>query len=794
MTTMTENFPAALEHFQAGRLPEAEQICRQLLSRDPQQIDAIHLLGMLAAQTHRLDDAIDLFTRAFQLDPTHAGVCFNLGGALRYAGRMPEAESWFRRAATLKTDFVEAHFWLGNILADQRRWGEAVGAFEQVLLRRPDYVAAQVNLGNACKALGRLEQAGDAYERALKIQPEHVPALGFLSEVREAQGRWAEAAECHQRILKVMPGAVITYNNLGNVLRHLGRFAEAKEAFDRALSLEPRYRPAHVNLGVLYYDQGKFAEATATFEHVLQIDSDFAPAHNNLGIVRCAEDRLTEAAECFRRAIKSDSKYGEAHSNLGNVLRELGDTEAAAASYERAVKISANDGLKIKVATLLPVVPASVDDLRNSRARFEANVERLLGESLHLDDPATQVGSVPFYLAYQGMNDRKVQQNLARLFLQAAPSLSYTAPHCAKSAPQRPKRRIRVGFISRYFYEHSIGRVNAGLIEHLSREPFHLTVLRMPTRGDARSAAICRSADRVIDLPFRLQTAREQIAEAELDVLLYTDLGMDPWTYFLAYSRLAPVQCTTWGHPDTSGIPTIDYFLSSHDLETSGADRHYSEKLVRMKEIMTYYRRPQAPTATKTRADYGLSDGPLYLCPQSLFKIHPEFDFVLREILLADPQGRIMLFEGQQTEWTRLLRERLQRTLGDAAGRVQFLPRQSSDDFLRVVSLADVVLDTIHFSGGVTTLEVLSTGTPIVTLPGEFLRGRQTFACYQKMGMDDCIARDVADYVQRAVNLAGDREQQGEVRRKILASNGVLYENIAAVRELEQFLLQAAAV
>jgi protein O-GlcNAc transferase len=791
MTMTSDNFSVALEHFQAGRLHDAELVCRQILARDAKQVDATHLLGMVAAQTHRLDLAIDLFTQASRLDPNHAGVCFNLGGALRFAGRMPEAESWFRRAATLQADFVEAHFWLGNLLSDQRRWGEAVKAFEQALHRRPDHAAANVNLGTAWKALGKLAEAGDSYERAVQLQPENVPALTFLSEVRESQGRWSDAADCYVRILKLRPGQVATHNNLGNVWRRLGRLAEAQECFDRALHLEPRYRQALVNLGVLHNDLGRYEQAAACFEKALEIDSTYEPALNNLGIVRCAEDRLAEAAAFYRRAIKCDSAYADAHSNLGNVLRELGDSEAAAASYARALKLKPDDGLKIRAATILPVVPKSIDDLRDSRARFEANVQRLLGEKLHVDDPATQIGTIGFYLAYQGLNDRQVQADLARLFMQAAPSLNYMAPHCIAEVARSGRRPIRVGFISRYFHQHSIGRVNAGLIEHLSRDLFETTVFRFPGPQDSLSSAVDRAADRVVTLPFQLRASRERLAQAELDILLYTDLGMDPWTNYLAFSRLAPVQCTTWGHPVTSGIPTIDYFISSHDLETADAEQYYTEQLVRMQELTTYYRRPPTPTTTKARADYGLHDGPLYVCPQSLFKIHPEFDFVLRDVLRADPRGRVVLFEGQQTEWTRWLRERLQRTVAEVFDRIVFLPRQSSDDLLRLVSLADVVLDTIHFSGGVTTLEILSTGTPIVTLPGEFLRGRQTYACYRKMGVDDCIARDLTDYVQRAVTLANDRDRQREIRDKIMATNSVLYENLAAVRELEQFLVRA---
>src|SRR5205807_2207952 len=124
-----------------------------------------------------------------------------------------------------------------------------------------------------------------------------------------------------------------------------------------------------------------------------------------------------------------------------------------------------------------------------------------------------------------------------------------------------------------------------------------------------------------------LETVQQQIAARQLDVLFYLDIGMDPFTYFLAFARLAPVQCTSLGHPLTSGIPTVDYYLSSRELEPAGAQEHYSEHLVLLENIPNYFARPQLSGPPRCRRDFGLEDDShLYLCVQALFKIHPDFD------------------------------------------------------------------------------------------------------------------------------------------------------------------------
>jgi predicted O-linked N-acetylglucosamine transferase (SPINDLY family) len=173
--------------------------------------------------------------------------------------------------------------------------------------------------------------------------------------------------------------------------------------------------------------------------------------------------------------------------------------------------------------------------------------------------------------------------------------------------------------------------------------------------------------------------------------------------------------------------------------------------------------------------------------------VHPDFDTLLAGILRADPKGRAVLFEGQQPHWTQLVAERLRSALPDALDRVVFLPQQPYEPYLHLLRLADVLLDTPHFSGGTTTFQALGLGTPIVTLPGRFLRGRATYACYRRMGVMDCVATDAADYVRIAVRLATDSAWRDEVRSRIAATRHVLFENLDVVRDLEQFFREAVA-
>jgi predicted O-linked N-acetylglucosamine transferase (SPINDLY family) len=494
------------------------------------------------------------------------------------------------------------------------------------------------------------------------------------------------------------------------------------------------------------------------------------------------------------------------------MLSDQGLHDEARAHYREAVRLQPTPILRLLLETVMPVIYGSTAEIGPARAALEASLARMNAEGLHID-PTRESMPTLFYLAYQGLNDRDLHLQLSRLCdgpraLTLAPSQGNGGKgdrHLLGEAPEGPFRqkvpatfsdpsqKIRVGFLSRYLRDHTIGRLTSGMIRELPREKFHVTVLSVGQPDDEMARGIRASADRVVIVPQDLGVALELVAAQGLDVLVYTDLGMAPFTYTLAFSRLAPVQCVFWGHPMTTGISTIDYFLSSEDLETPASADHYSEQLVRFSRLGVFYERPQLSGEPKPRAFFGLPDDVhLYGCPQTLFKFHPEFDPLLAEILRRDPRGMLVLLEGRYPAWQKLLVERFRRTLPGGDSRVRFLPRLARNDYLSLLTACDVLLDPIHFGGGNSSYEGLALGTPIVTLPSEFLRGRITYAQYRQMNFMDCVAQNPDDYVRLAVELGTNRRRRDAMSERILAQCGTLFNDHAAVEEFAQFLTSVA--
>jgi predicted O-linked N-acetylglucosamine transferase (SPINDLY family) len=613
----------------------------------------------------------------------------------------------------------------------------------------------------------------EAYQMALRLHREGKPEV---------------AEQIYRNILAVEPGHAQSWHLLGVAAVQRSEYQRAAEYIERAIALDASRAAFFANLGIAYRQLGRLAEAETALRRALTMEPQFANAHCTLGLVLCDMDRANEGIPHLQRAIELKPNDSLAAVGLAFALNEVGCVDEAMVAYRYAYDVSPSPKLRLAQATLLPLVYRSADDLRAWRRRFEQQVSALADEGLRID-LATEPSASVFNLAYQAFNDRLLQQKLAGL---------HRAPADAPLERNRPGRadgRIHVAFISSHFNRHTIGKLQRGMIAQLSRNDFFVSVLSAGRHQDQDDVAefIRSHADQYVELPGALPEARRAIGDLRPDVLYYCDIGMDSLTYSLAFSRLAPVQCVTWGHPLTTGIPTMDYFISSRLMEPPDGAEHYTEKLVPLDSLSIYYYRPPEPPPAR-REDFGLHpDAHLYVCPQSIYKFHPEYDRLLGEILRRDPLGRLVLIRWAYPHSDDLLRERFATVMPDVLDRIDFIPRLQQSQFVSLLGLSDVLLDPIHFGGGHTSLDALALGTPVVTLPGQFLRGRITMGLYRKMGLMECVASEPDHYVAIAVHLGTDPDYRRRLSERIREANAALFEDRDSVVQLEAFFRQAVA-
>lgn len=725
--------------------------------------------------------------------PPDVSAAMHLAVRLYKSGDPRQSVPVCMRVLSMDPDNPEALHLLGLIAHQMGKNETAVGLIERAIGIRPEVFLYHYTAGNVYLALNEPDTAIACYKSAIALNPAFHEAHNNLGVLMLEQGNLDEAIACFDRALALKSDFYEAYNNSGNALKEQGKLDEAIARYRRAIALKPDFHEAYNNLGVALTEQGRLDEAMTCFERAIALNPDYHEAYNNLGVAFTEDGKLDEAMTCYERAIALKPDYHEAYNNLGNVMNKAGKFEEAGACYRKSIALRPNDGIRIKAATLLPVIMPDKESISFYRRRIEHFIDMTLYSGAVINDPLKDVGQTNFYLAYHGLGNKDLQVKIAKLYINSCPSLLYVAPHCKNGKRAGRSGKIRIGFISSNFCNIAVGKHFRGIIANISRELFEVYVFFGKRKFDGIAQFIESNADIPVTLSPVLETAREQITACGLDILFYTDIGMDPLTYFLAFSRLAPVQCVTWGHPDTTGIPNMDYYISCEDFEAEGSETQYSESLVRMKNIPNYFYRPDGVSSADARQAgkrAGLPDGNrLYVVPQSLFKFHPGFDAVLGEILRADSKGLLVLFEASQKPLGALLMDRFRKSIPDAAERIIFLPRLPLNEFLGFISSADAVLDTPYFCGGTTSLEMFSAGCPIVTWPGSRMASRFTYAYYRKMDIMDLVCEDGGQYVRQAVRLANNADWRKQISEKILERHGIFYDNPAPVRELEQFLL-----
>ena len=593
------------------------------------------------------------------------------------------------------------------------------------------------------------------------------------------------------------PPEVLSLRKSAATLRDQGRLAETEALLRKAVLLAPSDGDAHAELGLTLAMMGRSGEAEPCYRRALEINPLDAFSLGNLGAALLQAKRVDEAAACFRQVLEIEPGQPQALRNLGVILKDAARLVEAKACFLEASRRDTSLEASLQAHLAVSAMAQSAGDIDVQRSSYAAGLEAFAAEPRRFRYQGERISVPWFFLPYHGRDDRALMQRTAQVLAAKVPPSETADTSPALSVdPAREGRRIRIAFCSEFLHDHTIGRLYRGLIAKLDRRRFEVVVLHGPfTPSDAFRTALDAGADRALSLPRAPEAQRLVLRELRPDVLFFPEIGMSPQTWFLARERLAPVQVASWGHPNTTGLASIDYFLSAASLEPAGAEAHYMEQLVKLPRLPTFYEAP-GPTPVLPRSALRLPEsGTLYGCPQSPFKFHPDFDPVLAEIAEGDPTAHIVLIEGRNAAWAKVLRERWGASHPILLERVQFLPRLSQPAFMALLAHIDVLLDPLHFGSGNTLYEAMAFGTPIVSWPGAFMRGRVVAGAYAQMGVDRApIAQTPRDYAPIALALGRDPARRAQLRAELHGkARTQLYEDAAAVGAIEAFLDSAVA-
>ncbi|MGE3313863.1 MAG: tetratricopeptide repeat protein [Planctomycetaceae bacterium] len=774
----------ATELEQRRQFDDALEVYETVLEVHPDFAEAIFGIAHVLLSLQKLEESRDWYVKGLSIRQSHCGAWTNLGCIQSVLNEPEAAAECFQNAVAADSESIAAHYNLGNSYASRGFADEAIASYRRALELDHRHAGALRNLGNVLVGCGSFAEAEASYRRALDVEPKDAGTLVNLAHALKEQNRLDEAIDCFGRSLNLHPANAAAHYSLGRTQELAGKTDDAIVSYQNAIDQNSADAQSRYHLGILLKNTGRFEDAIQTLQEARRLDPGHVLTVYQLGNVYRHMKRYDDARQAYEEVLSHRPDDFETMISLGNVLKAQDDLPGAAARYRTVLNHLPDQPLwRLWVATLCPIVFHSTVGIDDYRRHLTADLNRLARKNLRIEPrDITQCGCPPPYaLQFHGRDDRPLKEAYARVF-----------ENCLQPEIPRPRNnKPRVGFVVTDGHEGVFLRYLGEIVDRLNPALFETTII-CSAGGKARIESDARPPRaRLLVVPTRFDQIVDAIRAEQFDILYHWEVGSDVTNYFLPFFRLAPVQCTGNGLPVTSGIPQIDYFISDGVAEPRRAERHYSERLVRFRSTTTLQRRLPPAGVPKTREDFGISaDRHLYVCPHKIEKFHPEIDEVFRDILRRDPDGVIVIPKDREGYAARKLRGRLQLTAPDVIDRIRFVPYQTLQGYLSLTSIADVLLDPLHYGGGLTTFDGFSLNQPIVTLPGEFLRGRFTAGFYERMGVTECIANSPEQYAEIAVRIASNEEFRDELRAKIRDGSSVLFDDASVVGEYEEHFLK----
>lgn len=562
-----------------------------------------------------------------------------------------------------------------------------------------------------------------------------------------------------------------------------GQYAQALQMLEPLLaahdSAELWFALAEIRRG-----QNAASEAFAAYLETVRRDPSQARAHYWLSVLLQSNHRL----DALRHAQWTLELLPDDPAAQQQLKRIYGDLAARDFGPELAQQLNRQPAVihdLLNALTLLPAIPENSGEIEICTRVIERTVACLADQPLAFDAdlPAYDL-AFPQILTYYGLDgerEKRLRQAYARLFAQIKP------------LNMPPTRSGRIAFVAGRGRTPMLLRFQGGLMRQLPKLSPQLEWILAAPAGHEAEIAQQLPGWSYLPLPDRLPQAASQLAAANCDLLYYWEYGLDPLSYFLSFYKPARVQCIGEGWPATSGVMTMDYFLSCSHFESPNASGFYSEKLVTLPGLPYQGLMPALPGQPLSRDHWGFGPAQrIYLCPQDPLKLHPSMDSIFAELLAADSQAVLVLI-AYQPEIGRRLYQRLQRHCPQHAARMRMLPRMPAHEYLSLILAADVALDSWPYGGGGTNTDLLACGTPVVTLPGPQMRSRITASLLRSIGLPELIADSPQAYLEIALHSARDQGQRPRIREIMRARGRALLEESLKPRDFVALLEELIA-
>ncbi len=679
-----------------------------------------------------------------------------LGNAarLQQAKNYPAAEQIYRLILQSKPKDADALLLLGLLLHETGRHALAIESLRRAQRVQPNQPEIRQTLTGPLLALGRLKDAIVEAREVVRLKPMSAEAHHALS-VLLLRAQDARSALPHaKRASELNPHWVAAHIQLGQVLSNLRHYSEALAAITAALAIEPKSVDALTEKGMILRSIGRIDEAITAYESAISASPRNLMALNNLGGCYLTKARAEEALRCFETAVKIAPELAMPRNNLGAVLKEMGRLDDAVPHFRQALQLDPaytdalnNLGTTLGVMGEFDQATASLRAAADATPAFVPALDNLLLMMLGMQDVAE-------------IEVTNAHREFGRRF---ADPLGANARRFAEDA--RPDRRLRVGYVSPDFREHSIRYFIEPILAHHDRSTVQVICYSTGGRSDEVTRRLSGLSDEWHQVTgLNDEQFADLVRSHAIDILV--DLaGHTAENRLLAFARKpAPVQVTYLGYPATTGMASMDYRLTDAHTEPTNSDLFYTEKLVRLPNAFFVYGddrlKPYSralPADTKGFFTFGSFN--------NYTKITPALLDNWAEILAAVPGSRLLMkskpLENPST--LRTVREAFDRR-GVRSDRLDLRTWVTLEQHFALLRSVDLMLDSYPYNGHTTSCQSIWAGAAVVTLCGDTFRSRVGATILRELGLADLITTTREQYVRRAVELATELTRLRELR------------------------------
>lgn len=645
----------------------------------------------------------------------------------------------------------------GNMLLQMGQSVEAEASFGRALAQNPSYAEAHSNLGNLLVQRRELLPAIASYDKALTLKPELADA-------------WANRA----------------------IAKHqLKHYQAAQGDFESALALPNPKESYYCAYADLLMDLDAYAEAQVLLEKALQINSTSSNCHNSLGRLKTLLGEYRLAIESFMVAITADPLNTQAYKNAAIACYRLGDAEGSQSLIKEALNLDPTN-IELRWLDCFLPIPAAInsrDAGLRVRERFAKKLERFSKLENRHELDVSSIGNVgPFYLMYHGFDDRQLYERYAAVAMDIIDANDPVRQILSKALQ---KERIKICLVNAQIKNHSVWHSHTeGLYKRIDRTTFELHTINLTGVTCIQAEYAKERSESYYDAASGDdESVVEKILSLGADIVLYPEVGLHAQTWRLAARRLCVQQVAMWGNPETTGLPSIDYFVSVQELEGANAAQHYSESLVSLPLQEHYYASRQYDGKELDLASLGLvKEKKIILCSGAAFKYQYRFFEVFTK-LYQKFEGLQFVFFDQKDEVSEQLKKSLAEIARSAPRRncIVFLPWLDEASYYALMRVSHLMLEGLNFSGFNTAIKSIECGLPIVSVGSALMRENFSAGLLRAIGANECVAEDDAGAVEVFTKLLKDQAFHQEMRQLMLTKKKDLFDMDGPVPQLESF-------